>query len=97
VDTHLHSTQIRIERKQFAFDLKENPQGTFLRITETVQSGHRDSIVIPASGLELFRDALNEVIKFNKTPVESRTILPLGQRNAETPTPDGSADLSIGS
>jgi len=96
MDTHLHSTQIRIERKQFTCDLKENLQGMFLRITETVQSGRRDSIVIPASGLEPFRDALNEVIEFNKTPVGSRAIRPLGQGNAEMPTPDGSADLKMG-
>jgi len=37
------------------------------------------------TGLEQFRDSLNEVIKFNQTPVESRTILPLGRQNAETP------------
>ena len=94
MDTHLHNTQLRVERKQITFDLKENPQGTFLRITEEV-CGRRNSIIIPMTGLELFRDALNEVIKSNKTPVESRTILPLGQLKVETPAPDGLADLSI--
>jgi hypothetical protein len=97
VDTRLHSVDVGIERKQFTFDLKENPQGTFLRITETVESGRRDSIIIPEPGLELFRDALNEVIKFSKTSVENRVTLPLGRLKAETPTPDGSADLRIGS
>ena len=67
MDTHLLSAQIRIERKQFTFDLTENPQGTFLRITEEVNIGRRNSIVIPATGLELFRDALNEVIRFGKS------------------------------
>jgi hypothetical protein len=94
MDTQLRKAHLRIERKQISFDLKENLQGTFLRITEEV-AGRRNSIIIPATGLELFRDALNEVIKLNKTPVGSRTILSLGQRNAETPTPDGSADLTI--
>ena len=97
MDTRLHSVDVRVERKQFTFDLKENPQGTFLRITETVSSGRRDAIIIPLTGLELFRDSLNEVIKFNKTPEGSRAILPLGRRKAETPTPDGSADLTMGS
>ena len=87
---------LRIERKQITFELKENLQGTFLRITEEV-SGRRNSIIIPTTGLELFRDSLNEVIKFNKTPEGSRAILPLGRRKAETPTPDGSADLTMGS
>jgi hypothetical protein len=97
MDTHLHNTYLRIERKQFAFDLKENPQGTFLRITETVASGRRDSIVIPGSGLEQFRDSLNEVIKSIKTPVGSPAIISLGRPKAETPTPGGSADIKSGS
>ena len=87
MDTQLRKTHLRIERKQITFDLKENPQGTFLRITEEV-GGRRNSIVIPATGLQLFRDSLNEVITFSKTPVGSGTILPLGRQNAETPTPD---------
>ena len=92
METQLFQAHLRVERKQITFDLKENPQGTFLRITEEVSRG-RNSIVIPTSGLEQFRDALNEVIKFNQAPVGSGTVLPLGQRHAETPTPDGSADL----
>ena len=97
MDTQLRNAHIRVERKQFTFDLKENLQGTFLRITEEVNNGRRNSIVIPATGLELVRDSLDEVIKFNKTPVGSRAILSLGRPQAETPTPDGSADLRIGS
>ena len=97
MDTQLHKTHIRVERKYFTFDLKENLQGTFLRITEEVNSGRRNSIVIPVTGLELFRDSLNEVIKFDKTPVRSETVLSLGQPKAETPPPDSSADLNMGS
>ena len=89
MDTRLHSVDVGVERKQFTFDLKENPQGTFLRITETVKSGRRDSIIIPASGLELFRDALNEVIKFSKTPVENRATLSEDQLRAGKPAPSG--------
>ena len=97
MDTQLRTTRLQIERKQITFDLKENPLGTFLRITEQVGCGHRNSIIIPMTGLEPFRDTLNEVIQFSKTLVGSGTILPLGQRNAETPTPDGSTDLTMGS
>ncbi|MGD0058224.1 MAG: hypothetical protein ABSD58_02280 [Verrucomicrobiia bacterium] len=96
MDTQLYESRLRVERKQITFDLKENPQGTFLRITEEVR-GRRNSIIIPTTGLELFRDSLNEVIKFNQTPVGSGTVLPLGRQNAETPTPDGSTDLTMGS
>jgi hypothetical protein len=97
MDTQLRNAYIRIERKRFTFDLKENLQGTFLRITEEVNSGRRNSIVIPVSGLELFRDSLNEVINFDKTSVGSPTVLPLGQPKAETPAPEGSADSRMGS
>ena len=61
MDTRLHSAYVGVERKQFTLDLKENQQGKFLRITEVVKGRH-NSIVIPATGLELFRDTLNEVI-----------------------------------
>lgn len=91
METQLYESHLQVERKQITFALKENPQGTFLRITEEV-SGRRNAIIIPASGLEQFRDALNETIKFNQTP----PVLPLGRRNAETPTPNGSADLTMG-
>lgn len=96
MDTQLRTARLRVERKQFTFDLKENLQGTFLRITEEV-SGRRNSIVIPASGLELLRDSLNEVINFNQTPVGSSTVLALGQRKTEPPASGSSADLTTGS
>jgi hypothetical protein len=66
VDTSLHNHSIRVERKHLTFDLRENPRGRFLRITEEV-NGRRDAIIIPLTGIEEFRDVLNEVIKFSKT------------------------------
>lgn len=66
MDTRLQNHSIRVERKHFTFDLKENPRGKFLRITEEV-NGRYDAIIIPLTGVEQFRDALNEVIKFSKT------------------------------
>ena len=65
MDTQLLSEKIQIERKQFFFDLKENPRGRFLRITEDV-GGRRDTIIIPSTGLEAFRDMLDEVIRANE-------------------------------
>lgn len=62
VDTHLQSHSIRVERKHFTFDLRENPRGRFLRIIEEV-NGRYDAIVIPSTGLEQFRDVLSEIIK----------------------------------
>jgi hypothetical protein len=67
VDVRLHSIHIQVERKQLTLDLKENPQGKFLRITEEVHGWH-NAIVIPVTGLEQFRDALNEAINLARSP-----------------------------
>jgi hypothetical protein len=61
MDTILKSESITVERKNFIFDLRENPRGRFLRITEDA-NGRRDSIVIPAPGLKDFRRVLDEII-----------------------------------
>jgi hypothetical protein len=66
VDTQLQTHSLRVERKHFTFDLRENPRGKFLRIIEEV-NGRRDAIIIPLTGLEEFRDALNEMIKFSRS------------------------------
>ena len=58
----LRSERLQIERKTFLFALKENPRGRFLRITEDV-GGRRDTIIIPAPGLEEFRKLLEEMAK----------------------------------
>ena len=65
-DSCLHSESVRVERKHFSFDLRENPRGRFLRITEEV-GGRFDTVIIPASGLDQFRDALDKTIRFNQT------------------------------
>ena len=61
MDEVLQSGTISIERKDFIFDLRENPRGRFLRITEAA-NGRCDAIVIPAPGLEEFRRILDEII-----------------------------------
>ncbi len=62
MDSELVSEKVQVERKLFFFDLKENQRGRFLRITEDV-NGRRDAIVVPATGLAAFRDALDRVIE----------------------------------
>lgn len=64
--THLARYGIRVERKHFTFDLRENVRGSFLRITEEV-GGRFDTIIIPLSGVEQFRDALNKMIEISKS------------------------------
>ena len=58
----LKSDKVQIERKTFVFTLKENPRGRFLRITEDV-GGRRDTIIIPAPGLEDFKRLLDDMVK----------------------------------
>ncbi len=62
VEDTLRSDKVQIERKTFLFTLKENPRGRFLRITEDV-NGRRDTIIIPATGLEDFRRIVDEMAK----------------------------------
>jgi hypothetical protein len=66
----LRSEKIQIERKTFLFLLKENPRGRFLRITEDV-GGRRDTIIVPAPGLEEFRRVLDEMVKAAAQPPPS--------------------------
>src|SRR5277367_4723070 len=58
----LKTDKVQIERKTFVFTLKENPRGRFLRITEDV-GGRRDTIIIPATGLEEFKKLLDTMVK----------------------------------
>jgi hypothetical protein len=65
----LRSEKLQIERKTFLFTLKENPRGRFLRITEDV-AGRRDTIIIPAPGLEEFRRMLEAMERAATESVE---------------------------
>jgi len=62
VEDTLRSDKVQIERKTFLFTLKENPRGRFLRITEDV-NGRRDTIIIPAPGMEDFKKLLDDMVK----------------------------------
>jgi len=61
VENELFSEQVQIERKLFSFDLRENPRGRFLKVTEDV-GGRRDAIIIPATGLDEIRQILDRAI-----------------------------------
>jgi hypothetical protein len=66
----LKTDKVQIERKTFVFALKENPRGRFLRITEDV-GGRRDTIIIPAPGLEDFKRVVDDMVKAaTETPVK---------------------------
>jgi len=62
VDTEIAREQVQVERKLFSFELRENPRGRFLRVTEDV-GGRRDTIIIPATGLVEVRQTLDMIIE----------------------------------
>merc|ERR1712228_577588 len=53
---------LRIENKNFYFDIKRNQQGRYMSISE-VKGTYRNSILIPESGWEDFRNVLDEYVK----------------------------------
>ena len=68
----LKSEKIQIERKTFLFTLRENPRGRFLRITEDV-GGRRDTIIIPATGLEEFKQMIADMARVSaETPAKTQ-------------------------
>jgi hypothetical protein len=81
-DAYLLSRSIQVERKHITFDLAENPRGRFLRITETV-AGLHNAIIIPLSGVEEFRDAINKLIEFSKPFARPVRPLPSVRRQAD--------------
>ena len=71
VEETLKTDKVQIERKTFVFTLKENPRGRFLRITEDV-NGRRDTIIIPATGLDEFKRLLEDMVKASsETPIKT--------------------------
>lgn len=65
MDDELIVEQIQVERKQFTFALKQNVRGRLLKITEDV-GGRRDTIIIPSTGLQQVRDAIDHMIEADR-------------------------------
>jgi hypothetical protein len=73
----LKSAQVQVERKTFVFALKENLRGRLLRITED-SGNHRNTIIIPATGLKDFMNVLQEMLKASEE-------LPPAQSDSDSP------------
>jgi hypothetical protein len=58
----LKTEQVQVERKSFTFVLEQDPCGRFLRIIETT-GGRSNDLIIPASGLETFKNLVDEMLK----------------------------------
>jgi len=62
MDKELLTENVQIEKKQFWFDLRENPRGRFLRITE--DNGRRENnVIIPVKGLELVKEIIDRALQ----------------------------------
>lgn len=57
-DVELMSKTLQVEHKLFYFDLKENPRGRYLKISEKT-SVTRSTIIIPSNGIAWFLDLFN--------------------------------------
>jgi len=57
-DAELVCKTLQVEHKLFYFDLKENPRGRYLKISEKT-SGSRSTIIVPVAGIVWFVDLFN--------------------------------------
>lgn len=61
-DGKLKSEMMIKDNRRYYLDLKENPRGRFLRVSQTItRGGPRSQIAIPAQGMIEFRDALTDI------------------------------------
>ncbi|XP_017480806.1 PREDICTED: transcriptional activator protein Pur-beta-like [Rhagoletis zephyria] len=62
-DGKIKSEIIIKENRRYFLDLKENPRGRFLRVSQSIShGGPRTQIAIPAQGMIEFRDALTDLL-----------------------------------
>ncbi|KAJ6346542.1 hypothetical protein OIU76_003259 [Salix suchowensis] len=57
-DVELMCKTLQVEHKLFYFDLKENPRGRYLKISEKT-STTRSTIIVPFSGISWFLELFN--------------------------------------
>lgn len=63
-DGKIKSEVIIKENRRYFLDLKENPRGRFLRVSQSIShGGPRSQIAIPAQGMIEFRDALTDLLE----------------------------------
>jgi hypothetical protein len=60
-ETTLYSKKIITRNKAFFLDLKENPNGKFLKVTES-NGEKRSFIFIPEEGLKEFCESIDEIL-----------------------------------
>lgn len=70
-DLELVCKTLQVEHKLFYFDLKENPRGRYLKISEKT-SGSRSTIIVPESGISFFVDCFKYYAAGGDTELSSK-------------------------
>lgn len=72
-DVELLCKTLQVEHKLFYFDLKENPRGRYLKISEKT-SATRSTIIVPFSGIVWFLDLFNYYVNSDEQDVQSKEL-----------------------
>ncbi|KAF3785987.1 hypothetical protein EJ110_NYTH24006 [Nymphaea thermarum] len=72
-DVELLSKTLQVEHKLFYFDLKENPRGRYLKISEKT-SATRSTIIVPVNGIVYFLDLFNYYVNSDEQEVFSKEL-----------------------
>lgn len=72
-DVELLCKTLQVEHKLFYFDLKENPRGRYLKISEKT-SATRSTIIVPFNGISWFLDLFNYYVNSDDQDVFSKEL-----------------------
>nr|CAD1817425.1 unnamed protein product [Ananas comosus var. bracteatus] len=72
-DVELVCKTLQFEHKLFYFDLKENPRGRYLKISEKT-SATRSTIIVPVNGIVWFLDLFNYYINTDERDAFSKEL-----------------------
>ncbi|XP_039043462.1 transcription factor Pur-alpha 1-like isoform X2 [Hibiscus syriacus] len=72
-DVELLCKTLQVEHKLFYFDLKENPRGRYLKISEKT-SATRSTIIVPSSGISWFLDLFNYYVNSDEHDLFSKEL-----------------------
>ncbi|KAK8595833.1 hypothetical protein V6N13_000518 [Hibiscus sabdariffa] len=72
-DVELVCKTLQVEHKLFYFDLKENPRGRYLKISEKT-SATRSTIIVPSAGISWFLDLFNYYVNSDERDLFSKEL-----------------------
>lgn len=72
-DVELLCKTLQVEHKLFYFDLKENPRGRYLKISEKT-SATRSTIIVPFTGISWFLDLFNYYVNSDEQDIFSKEL-----------------------